>query len=378
MHRLVFLSALFFSAKVLEAQDPFVVFLTPDKTVWGDIALMDNFDGPQINTDHWYNYYPWGGVSLEAKTYTDPTMCLQKDGQLVLMVDTVSQLRNFPEWMIDTAKLKKLGLVTLDGKIPIERLTSALWSKQTFKYGFFECRCWLPEGQGYWPAFWMYGGKPNEELDFIEAKGEQRKAYHVDVHCPNRCDRVRKWGVFDQPFGHWVNTGKEINGTWIKIAGLWTPTGVVFYFNDQVVAHHEASFVTEMNLIVNFSLAMNNGPFSPGPNRKTTFPQSFYVDYIRAWTIPNIHEMNSIKSLEKSAFLRCLPELNNRFRFEFSSKSFNQFQRVWIEKDGKAFIELDLSDDAQLLDYTFWPSGKYVLRIKNGEQVGEHPLIVIP
>lgn len=359
------------------AQKSLIAFLIPGQTMWGDASLVDNFDGISINTKTWYNYYPWGGVSLDAKTYTDPSLCRQKNGFLELLVDTVSQRIQFPDWMIDTAKVRALGMNANDGKIPIERLTSALWSKQTFKYGFFECRCWLPKGQGYWPAFWMYGGKPNEELDFIEAKGERTESYHVDLHCPNRCDRVRRWGVIDRPFGHWVKVGK-ITGKFITVAGLWTPVGVVFYFNDEVVARHEASFQTEMNLIVNFSLAMDNGPFSPGPNRKTPFPQHFMIDYIRAWSIPEAYDVKSMKTLMNAAYLRCLSDSSNRFRFEFSHQTFRQDQKAWIEKDSETFIELDLTGPTQVLDYTFWPSGKYVLRIKNGAAVSEQLMIILP
>ena len=369
-------TAIFSFSQVL-AQKPFLAFLTPDETVWGEGSFIDDFRGSEINPSLWYNYYPWGGVSLDAKTYTDPKLCQQKDGFLVLSVDTVTQRLEFPAWMIDTAKVRALGLNAADGKIPIQRLTSALWSKPTFKYGFFECRCWLPAGQGYWPAFWMYGGKPNEELDFIEAKGERLKSYHVDVHCPNRCDRVRRWGIFDQPFGHWVKVGK-LTGKWITVAGLWTPLGVVFYFNDEVVAQHEASFHTEMNLIANFSLAQDNGPFSPGPNRKTTFPQDFTIDYIRAWSIPDAYAVSSMETLTKGAYIRCLPEENTRFRFEFSERLLGSNQRAWIEREGKPFIELDLSASSQVLDYTYWNSGNYVLRIKNGEKVSEHPLVNVP
>jgi hypothetical protein len=314
---------------------------------------------------------------LDAKTYTDPNLCQQKEGVLVLSVDTVNHLRQFPEWMIDTAKARKLGMNAADGKIPIKRLTSALWSKQTFKYGFFECRCWLPKGQGYWPAFWMYGGNPNEELDFIEAKGERLNSYHVDVHCPNRCDRTRRWGIFDRPFGHWVKA-KGITGKWITIAGLWTPLGVVFYFNDEVAAQHEAAFKTEMNLIANFSLAMDNGPFSPGPNRKTTFPQNFIIDYIRAWSVPEAYDIKSMETLNKGSFIRCIPEENKRFRFEFSEKTLNTNQRAWVEHDDKPFMELDLTVCQQVLDHAYWPAGNYVLRIKNGEKVSDHPLIRVP
>jgi beta-glucanase (GH16 family) len=374
---IVFLSCLFLS-KPLFSQSAWMAFLYPEETAWGTPALIEDFDGVSINPELWYNYYPWGGLSLDSKTYTDARMCKEQGGSLWLSVDTVSERREFPSWMVDTLLLTKLGMRASDGKVEINRLTSALWSKKTFKYGYFECRCWLPKGQGYWPAFWMYGGKPNEELDFMEAKGERTKSYHVDVHCPNRCDRIRRWGIFDQPFGHWVKTSDEITETWVTFAGLWTPLGVVFYCNDEAVASHEASFNTEMNLIANFSLAMDKGAFSPGPNRKTVFPGQFRMDYIRAWEIPKANEIKDMGTLTQAPYIRCVHKNNHRFCFEFSNTTLIRDQRAWIEKDSQPFIELDLTVHQQLLDYTYWPEGTYVVRIKNGAKVSERNLIIIP
>ena len=360
----------------VNGQAPFILALLEDKIVKGEAELMDDFTGNTINQELWYNYYPWGGLSLDAKTYTDPTMATQKAGILELKVDTVTQWRNFPDWMVNQEQVERLRLQREDKKLEIKRLTSALWSKETFKYGYFECRCWLPRGQGYWPAFWLYGGKPNEEIDIIEAKGERDRSYHVDVHCPNRCDRVRKWGVFDQPFGHWVKTKEKITETWITLAGLWTPEGVFFYYNDKLVAWHEASFVTEMNLIANFSLAMDNGPFSPGPNRKTRFPQQYKIDYIRAWSVPGLNSEGTA-SLRSLAWVRCVPEINQRIRFEFANLNLEK-HKAWIEKDGIPFMELDVTSSYQIIDYSYWGSGTYNLRVKNNNQVQESLLVIKP
>ena len=71
-------------------------------------------------------------------------------------------------------------------------MISALLSKKQFKYGYFECRAKAPSGRGFWPGFWLYGGHPNDEIDFMEMKGEKSKHAHVDVHCPDNCDKVPK------------------------------------------------------------------------------------------------------------------------------------------------------------------------------------------
>ena len=35
--------------------------------------------------------------------------------------------------------------------------TAEIWSKNTFKYGKYEVRFRIPQGKGFWPAFWTYG-----------------------------------------------------------------------------------------------------------------------------------------------------------------------------------------------------------------------------
>ena len=63
-----------------------------------------------------------------------------------------------------------------------------------------------------------------------------------------------------------------------------------------------------MNLIANFSLAMDNGPFSPGPNGKTGFPAGFLIDYIRAWEIPALlNNTLKLETLNGARFIKVIP-----------------------------------------------------------------------
>ena len=117
--------------------------------------LIEDFTSPKLNEEMWFGYYPWGGLSLDARTYTSPDMCKVKNGNVVLSLDTTSQWFTFPDWMIDTAKLRQHNIEMKQGKIQMQRLTSAIWSKEKFRFGYFECKCKMPEGQGYWPAFWL-------------------------------------------------------------------------------------------------------------------------------------------------------------------------------------------------------------------------------
>jgi|GEM_PF-3368472 len=44
-------------------------------------------------------------------------------------------------------------------------------SKDYFGYGFYEIRCKLPVGEAFWPAWWMFGAPPTNEIDIYENAG---------------------------------------------------------------------------------------------------------------------------------------------------------------------------------------------------------------
>jgi len=366
------------------SQDTLLLIIDADEVHQGNPSLYDDFNGSTLDQSRWYGYYPWGGLSLDAKTYTDPTLCNQRNGVLTLSVDTVSEWRTFPSWMVDASKIESDPTLMRNGQVEIERLTSAAWSKRQFRYGYFEARCFLPEGKGYWPAFWLYGGNPNEEIDIMEAKGERKSSYHVDIHCPNRCDRIKQFGLIDKPFGHWVKTNQRLSTSWVTFSGLWTPEGVLFYFNDRLVAQHKATFNTAMNLIANFSLAMDNGPFSPGPNGKTGFPAAYLIDYIRAWEIPALlNNTLKLETLKGARFIKVIPTGSQEVKFEFSPQQDSKC-RMFIEKESDEsdkeneflpVLELDLTARTQYIDYTFWSPGRYYLRVLNGDKTTQIPFI---
>ena len=369
------------------SQDTLLIWFDPEGIYTGNPSLFDEFNGVKLDESTWYGYYPWGGLSLDANTYTDPRMCEQSGGVLKLSVDTVNEWRSFPDWMIDQEKISKTPSLMQNGKVQINRLTAATWSKKQFRFGYFEARCFLPKGKGYWPAFWLYGGNPNEEIDIMEAKGERTTTYHVDVHCPNRCDRIKQFGIIDKPFGHWVKTKQKLTGEWVTFSGLWAPEGVSFYFNDRLVAQHQATFNTSMNLIANFSLAMDKGPFSPGPNAKTGFPAEYLIDYIRAWEIPELtNNPLAYISMNQATFVKVVPSRAQEVKFEFSPNISSEC-RIFIEKevlesnkelDFIPVMELDLSATTQYIDYTYWSQGTYFLRIVNGRKTKQVPFLTRP
>ncbi|KHE71753.1 beta-glucanase, partial [Halobacillus sp. BBL2006] len=124
-----------------------------DRTKWdydiGNWIVDENGDGVAPG---------WGNNELEY--YTDSNdNSYTEDGKLVIKAQKEEEpiTDEYGSYDYTSAKLK----------------TKGLFSK---KYGKFEAKMKLPEGQGYWPAFWMmpedevYGAWPvSGEIDIMEA-----------------------------------------------------------------------------------------------------------------------------------------------------------------------------------------------------------------
>ncbi len=119
----------------------------------------DEFDGNSVNANNWTfdignGSGGWGNNELEYYT-SRPENVYTANGLLHI----VARQESYGGKNYTSAKLK----------------TSGLFSK---KYGRFEFRAKLPQGQGYWPALWMmpqssaYGGWASSgEIDVMENKG---------------------------------------------------------------------------------------------------------------------------------------------------------------------------------------------------------------
>ncbi len=278
---------LFFSFSTQAQIQPVLWQLETDTIKQWNYYFGDEFNGEKVDEEKWFPYYPWGGLSLDVGVYASKEMVEQSNGLVKLKIDTTSEWRAFPKWMLDEKAIEKYGVEVRNGnEVQLNHLISALWSKRQFRYGYFECRALAPSGRGLWPGFWLYGGHPNEEIDFMEMKGEKNKHLHVDIHCPDRCDKVRS-GLFkiEKNWGGWIKASEELTDNYVLYSGLWMPGKLIMYLNGEAVAEYRGDFATKMNLIANISVAQDKGPFSPGPDSKTVFPSTFEIDYMRVWKL---------------------------------------------------------------------------------------------
>ena len=370
---------------------------------WG-YFFGDEINGDQINEDLWHPNYPWGGLSLDVGIYAAKEMVEPSNGFVKLKIDTTSEWRKFPKWMLDEKAIEKFNVEVRNGnEVQLKHLISALWSKKQFKYGYFECRAKAPSGRGFWPGFWLYGGHPNDEIDFMEMKGEKSKHVHVDVHCPDNCDKVRNWIGFKKNWGGWIKATDQITDKYVVYSGLWTPGKLIFYLNGEAIAEYLGDFGTSMNLIANISVAQNKGPFSPGPDKNTVFPNEFVIDYMRVWKLENDpifreEEKDLVRPeyienaiISKNSNSLSTAKLKRSIGYIFNKKDFKNHlgyvsvikesrRQLLIEKNGKfdgllkvslfntsneLLKEIELSEVQHLLDVSELKKGKYILKLQS-------------
>ncbi|MGY5450401.1 glycoside hydrolase family 16 protein [Agarivorans sp. MS3-6] len=156
-HQLVITKeALVLTAEPVEPSDSW-------KLIWSD-----EFDGDEIDTRKWgWEQNCWGGGNNEQQCYTKrKANSFVEDGKLHI----VAKRGNF------TGPDNPDGKKGLNKTLPYTSARLRTLNKGDWKYGRFEVRAKLPEGQGTWPAIWMlptdwvYGGwAASGEIDIMEA-----------------------------------------------------------------------------------------------------------------------------------------------------------------------------------------------------------------
>lgn len=250
----------------------------------------DEFNGTKMNTDKWISGYPWSKISIRDEVIALPENIEVNKGTLKFFVKKEKYTTKLQPWEIDTVEMKKKPQKMIDENWTFNYTTGLLWGKKRYKYGYFELRFKHSRCNGMWPAFWLYGGHPNYELDFFELKGEKNNCMHVDIHCPDGCSNFKE-GPFGyrKAWGHWIKTTGWFDESFNTISGSWTPEGISWYLNGVLVACFDKKIDIPMELSTGIGPANDNGPFSQGPDKKSVFPGVLELDYLRIWKTDSIN-----------------------------------------------------------------------------------------
>jgi len=166
--------------------------------------------------------------------------------------------------------------------------------KGDWRYGRFEIRARLPEGQGMWPAIWMlptenaYGGwAASGEIDIMELVGHEPAVVHGTLHYGGEWPANTFTGdSYQLASGTFADDFHTFAMEWEEGEIRWYVDGVHYQTQTQWNSSngaYPAPFDEEFHLILNIAVGGN----WPGPPDLTTvFPQTMDVDWVRVYQRP--------------------------------------------------------------------------------------------
>jgi beta-glucanase (GH16 family) len=279
----------------------------PAETGW-TLVWSDEFDGPKIDRAKWgYDVDCWGGGNDEHQCYTrSGRNTAIEDGKLVITARK--------EQVVGPALPEHLrrGSSTPDAQA-VRGMSSARLNtrgKAAWRYGRFEIRAKLPQGQGTWPAIWMlpekdrYGGwAASGEIDILEA-------VNLGVPCA-KCPGGRENTIlgtlhFGGKIPKNLQKGEEVpfpgvlDGGFHTYAIEWYPDRIIWQVDGRTFAERKVSewsttgspnpgapfdqpFYLILNLAIGGKLAESRGV---GGVRLDGYPKRMEIDWVRVWQNP--------------------------------------------------------------------------------------------
>lgn len=248
-----------------------------------DLVWSDEFEGAALDTEIWEimqgnGRNGWGNHELQYYTGR-PENVTVSDGMLTI----TARAEQWEGHQYTSARLR-----TKD--------------KADFRYGRMEARLKAPRGQGIWPAFWMmptesvYGGWPRSgEIDIFESINDDNTV-HGTLH----------FGHPKSKAGGKLDPDVDISETFNVYAIEWEPHEIRWYFNGQqyasVPSSHwytsrskepSAPFDQEFHFLLNVAVG---GRWPGDPDKRTTFPQTLVVDWVRVYRLPQSDTAHSISA----------------------------------------------------------------------------------
>ena len=233
-----------------------------------EVIFEENFDGDQLNMQHWSyeegdgcpNLCGWG--NNERQVY-DRKYVAVEDGNLVITA-------------------VKEGDEYFSGKVNSK-------DKVEFQYGVIEVRAKVADGHGIWPAIWMLGHDINEvgwpasgEIDLMEYVGREPNTLYTTLHYPAHHGEnasSKKTHVED------IEEGFHVYKT------VWSEENIKYYYDGELVYNFVPEkyndeyypFRKPFYFLLNMAVGGNFG----GPEvDDSIFPKKFYIDYIKVTELP--------------------------------------------------------------------------------------------
>ena len=263
------------------------------------LAFEDNFDGNSLDLTKW-ELQSWGQGAL----YNDPNSKTQEYNSLdnITISNETLKIIAKKETVLRKAVSWKPENEILEDGLPNLRTynytSSNIWTHRKFFYGKYEIRCRLPNGKGFWPAFWTFGGQRWNEIDIFEIYGDNINRFTCNVHhdydgsgeretrenCPfaqNNVTDFSQWHIFTCIFDFDKITW-QIDGNTVRVFHRFsTISGKPISCGENIAIgtyFHEQSYpVEDMHIIMNLAIQSGND----APDANTVFPSIYEIDYVR-------------------------------------------------------------------------------------------------
>jgi serralysin len=177
------------------------------------------------------------------------------------------------------------GVLTIKGEKVSADVSSKIWSygytsgllttqtSFTQKYGYFEIRADVPQGQGLWPAFWLlperYSG---QEIDVLEAIGSEPTLANTAVH----------GATGDQGKANFVPNAAGFHTYGV----MWSASDLIYYIDGAEVWRTPTPSDMDQPMYMLVNLAVG-GNWPGSPDASTPWPAEFKIDYVRAYALPS-------------------------------------------------------------------------------------------
>ncbi len=326
-------------------------------------VFEDDFSGQALDSRVWKNNYGDGpGGELYGNNGRTQNYWLFEEnthisnGKLEIITREENISRRAIPWLDP-------NLILNDGisnRRPYQYTSANIWTRQTFSYGKYEARVKIPKGKGFFPAFWLYGNPPVNEIDIFEFENENtRKRYDPDklsryhemtIHVDYDQD-----GKDDRCSSQYKNAG--FSDEFHVFSLVWAPNKVEWYVDDLLkrreyrykkgakdVCQINTGDKYKMNPIfphdnpmhIIFDLAIQSGMDMHGnrrsPDSDTPFPAQMEIDYVRYYkevdTITDQFITNASQIPQSEDIYNCIIGNNIEFDCDFTLQNNQQLSVV--------------------------------------------------
>ncbi|HUI93071.1 MAG TPA: glycoside hydrolase family 16 protein [Chitinivibrionales bacterium] len=247
-----------FYALVIAAFSP-SLFAAPPKTASWTLTFDDEFNGTALDTSKWSPHDHFCGVrNNELQAY---------------MPENISVANGLDR---ETCEKRAVNYGYCGQPSIAKDYASGMMitmDKFDQQFGYFECRCKIPKGKGYWPAFWLlpYNKWP-PEIDILEILGDEPdKVYMTNHYLVN--------GVHQSTGGSW--TGPDFSAGFHTFGVEWDSSKIVWYV-DSVERFRSTDGIPAEPFFMLVNLALG-GDWPGSPDSTTVFPGYFDIDWVRVY-----------------------------------------------------------------------------------------------